>query len=123
AQAAETRERKKAIYSDDPEATGKISDKLLALEQCQTRMRLVNKAHAKFLKNADSNWRDGLTDAEQEIVRAYKPAYSWEPHPFAPYQLTNNNANVRRLKERLKQVEEVQTASERPERRIGDIVI
>lgn len=121
--AGQPNELNKAIFSDDPAATCKIAGKVAQLEERQARMKLVNQAHAKFLKNPDSNWRVGLTDVEQEIVRTYKPAYSWEPHPFAPFQLTNNSANIRRLKERSKQVEKLQAATKRPERHIGDVRI
>ena len=33
--------------------------------------------------------------------REYKPQYSWEPHPYPPYALTNNNAEIRRMRDRV----------------------
>lgn len=46
-----------------------------------------------------------LSDEHQEVIKNYVPQYSWEPHPFAPYQLTNNNANLKRMRARLKELE------------------
>ena len=51
----------------------------------------------------------------KEIVRNYKPAYSWEPHPFPPYSLSNNNANIRRLEKRLIEIEALPTEGDEPQ--------
>src|SRR6202012_3035853 len=57
-----------------------------------------------FLNAPERSESSGLPEAAQTRVRSYKPAYSWEPHPFAPYQMANNNANIRGIKGRIAQL-------------------
>lgn len=100
------------IMAGDADATDRLSAKIAAAEVLQERMKAVNRAHDRFLKDPASLEASGLSDADKAAVRGYKPAYSWEPHPFAPFELTNNNANIRRMKERLEQVGRAKAAPE-----------
>jgi hypothetical protein len=72
------------ISSDDPEAVTKLKAELAALEQRQEAMKAANaawrKAGNKIGRQADGSWRDG-------------------PHP--DYEITNNGANIRRIKQRI----------------------
>jgi hypothetical protein len=68
-------------------------------------MLAVNKARARYLKKPATLEAAELTEAEKERVRNYVPAYSWEPHPFAPFELTNLGANIRRIKQRIAALE------------------
>jgi hypothetical protein len=68
-------------------------------------MKKINKKHAEFLKNPETLKASGLTEETQEKIRNYKPRYSWEPHPYPPYELTNLNGNMRRVKERIAELE------------------
>lgn len=86
--------------------------KLAAREAAQARMKAVNSAHAKFQKDAASLDKSDLSDADKELIRAHKPRYSWEPHPFAPYELSNNNAEIRRMKDRVEELKRRAEASE-----------
>ncbi|MCH8178148.1 MAG: hypothetical protein IIC09_08135, partial [Proteobacteria bacterium] len=79
--------------------------KLKQREDQQVRMKAINAAHKKFLKDPGSLDKTDLTDEDKDWVRRYEPKYSWEPHPLAPYQVTNNNAEIRRLKLRVKMLE------------------
>ena len=101
------------ISSDDPEAVRKLKEERDALEHRQARMKAVNKAHKAFLKDPTTALLEGLSANERQRVENYKPAYSWEPHPFAPYELSNNNANIRRIKGRIQQLEAAAKAPER----------
>jgi len=92
---------KGGISSDDPEAVVKLREELAKIEAQQARMKAVNAAHKSFLKNPESLDRSTLSEADKANVRNYKPAYSWEPHPYQPYSMTNNNANIRRIKARI----------------------
>lgn len=93
-----------AIGSGDDDAIERLTERIAEAEAKQVRMKAVNAAHARYLKNPASLETSGLDHAAVTLIRDYQPAYSWEPHPFAPYQLTNNGAEIRRLKERLAKV-------------------
>lgn len=110
------------IASEDPEAVAKLRNKLERLEAEQARMKAVNAAHKKFLKNPESLDKCDLSDSLKNLIRSYIPRYSWEPHPCAPYMLTNNGAEIRRVKARI---EELGRKSEREhvEREIGSVRI
>ena len=98
------------IMSSDANAGDRLQAKIAQAEKLQERMAAINAAHKRFLKNPASLEASGLSDSDKAIIRNYKPTYSWEPHPFAPYQLQNNNANIRRMKQRVEQVGETQAA-------------
>lgn len=99
----------RVISSDDPGAVQKLKEKLAALEKRQEHMKAINAAHAKYLKQGDSAL-EGLSESDQSLIKSYKPAYSWEPHPFAPYQLSNNNANIKNVQARIAQLEKTKAA-------------
>lgn len=94
-----------SISSDDPEALVKLREKLDDLERRQAYMKAVNAAHKKFLKSPASLDSSDLSEKAKDVIRTYKPQYSWEPHPFPPYAMQNNNANIRRVKLRLAELE------------------
>jgi hypothetical protein len=89
------------IMTGDDNAAERLTAKIAAAEALQERMKAVNKAHDRYAKDPATLEASGLSDQDKASVRNYRPAYSWEPHPFAPFGLTNNNANIRRMKERL----------------------
>lgn len=89
------------IMAGDADAVERLSAKLAEAEREHAAMRQVNAAHKAFLKDPASLDTSALPEKWRAIVRAYKPVYSWEPHPIAPYQLTNSSANIRRMRERL----------------------
>ncbi len=49
---------------------------------------------------------EGISDEKAaEIDEAVKSDYSWITAPYAPYQLSNNNAEINRLKKRIESLE------------------
>lgn len=96
---------KVGISSDDPDAIDKLTAKLASMEALQARMKAINAAHRAFLKNPASLEKSNLSEEDRAKVRLYVPAYSWEPHPFPPYALQNNNANTKRVKARIAELE------------------
>ena len=102
---------KGGISSDDPDAVEKLREKLKKMENTQDMMKYINKVHASFLKDPSSLENANLPEKHKEFIRTYKPQYSWEPHTFAPYQFQNNNGNMRRVRERIVELEKEQ---ERP---------
>lgn len=95
------------IMSGDGDAVERLREKIAEAETQQERMKAVNAAHKAFLKDPASLDAFDLPDKWKETIRNYKPAYSWEPHPIAPFELTNNSANIRRMKERLAGLEQL----------------
>jgi hypothetical protein len=112
-QRAKSAERNTAIFSDDPNATEKLADKIERLEKRQALMRDANKLIRK-------NDTEGLLDlgfSESQIAVLSAPDFMGRIG-FPDYALTNNSANIRRLKKRLEQIqanaerETVETRSE-----------
>ena len=91
------------ISGSDPDAVGKLKAKLESLEDCQETMKLVNSYYraketldgcpflspeqaAKLKSDMLSNWHYGTA-------------------PYLPWQLSNNNAEIRRVKQRIAELE------------------
>lgn len=92
---------KAGISSDDPEAVQKLKDKLTGLQQYQEDMKRVNKQHRA------GGW-DAVTGLKPETIETCRRAMAatpWEKKPFPTYATSNNNANIRRIKERIAQLE------------------
>ena len=87
------------ISADDPEAVAKLRAKLGSLERTQEHMKAVN---AFFRKH---NTLDGCPELSAEEIEKLKVsmARDWRvpPKPFPSYMLTNNNASIRQVKERI----------------------
>lgn len=101
---AEAVDSNQAIFSDDPNATEKLTEKTQQLEERQKLMREANKLVRK--KDTEGLLNMGFTEAQ--IQRLCTPDFCGRVG-FADYRLTNNNANIRRLKQRLTQLEQVST--------------
>lgn len=112
------------IMAGDADATARLAEKIIEAKAMQELMRSVNAAHKRYLKDPATLDACELSDQAKQIIRDYKPQYSWEPHPFAPYQLKNNNANIRRMEQRLAQLEQAhqtpETVTEAGDIRIED---
>jgi DNA repair exonuclease SbcCD ATPase subunit len=96
----------RSIYSDDPDAPERLREKIAELEAKRDKMKATNQA----FKKGDAAFAAvlGVTVEQAAEVRARIMApgsLSWHRKPFAPYELTNLGANIRRQKERLAQIE------------------
>jgi hypothetical protein len=93
------------IRSNDPEAVELLESEIASLKAKQEQMKAVNAAHRAYVKDPESKQAKSLIAAlgkgYQILVRTYEAPYSWEPHPFPPYALSNNLANIKRLEKRL----------------------
>lgn len=96
---------KRTIFSDDADAAENLKKRIADRERIVERMKFVNKAHAKFLKTGVMP--EGVSEAESEKIRNYKPAYTWEPHPFPPYSVTNLRNQIAADRKRLAMVEQM----------------
>ncbi len=90
------------ISADDPAAIEKLQKKLDGLERSQLIMKEVNAYYRKHGK------LDGCALLSPDQIEKLKAsmASSWrsDPRPFESYQLTNNNAEIRRVKTRIEQL-------------------
>jgi hypothetical protein len=93
---AETASKNEAISGDNPEAVKLYVEKLTKLEAAQERMKAVNKAFA----NGDEALKAlGLTDEQIAKMKNGMPSYEKKPYPT--WALTNNSAEIRRVREKI----------------------
>ena len=114
---AESQAQNRAIFSDDPQAVEKLEEKIKRLEDRQAMMIQAN----KLVRKED---REGLAEmgfSAESITRLFTPDFCGRIG-FADYATKNNNANIRRLKERVKHIE-THTNDESSELTIGDVKI
>lgn len=103
-----------AIMSDDPDADNKLTLKIAHAEQLQAQMKACNAAIRKHAKDGPDSQVAALVAlgrTEAQARTLLEPDFCGRIG-FADYQLTNNGANIRRMKERL---ERVTTAQATPE--------
>lgn len=106
-------ENGKNIYSDDPEAVTKLKEKIEKAQKTQEIMKAANTIVRKLLKKG-TPYDPELLKNLGEVVGSKSAEKLLEPdfcggYGFAGYMLTNNNANITRMKKR---VLELQLASE-----------
>lgn len=85
-----------AIFSDDPNATEKLAEKIERLEARQELMRETN----KLVRKKDLAGLEALGYSPARVKLLFTADFCGRIG-FADYQLTNNGANIRRLKKRL----------------------
>lgn len=87
------------ISADDPEAAAKLKVKLESLEEAQETMKLVN---GYYRKEGTLEGCPCLTREQTEKLKA-DMASGWHQGkaPYLPWQLSNNSAEIRRVKKRI----------------------
>jgi hypothetical protein len=92
------------ISSDDPEAVTKLKVELAEREAKQAHMTAVNKLVRKF-KEPSSDAIKAFIEIGVPQVPAiqFMTGTKWE-RGYQAYQLSNNNANIRRIKDRIEQL-------------------
>lgn len=88
------------ISADDPQAVQKLEKKLESLEKSQETMKAVN---AYYRKQKTLDGCPHLSPEQLEKLKA-DMASSWHlgDKPFATWALSNNSAEIRRVKDRIK---------------------
>lgn len=87
------------ISSDDPDAREKLAAKIAKLQALQETMKAIN---AYYKKNKTLEGCPDLSPAQAaKLTASMSRDWRQSPRPFESYQLTNNNANIRRLQQRL----------------------
>lgn len=95
------------ISADDPDAPAKLRDKLAALEKSQANMKLANATIRKHAKSGLAAQVAALVElgySERHATALVEPDVLGRVG-FPDYALTNNNANIRRVMQRLAEVE------------------
>lgn len=94
------------ISSDDPDAIEKLRAELASMEESQERMKAANKAirsHKTQETRIAALVAQGLT--EPQATELLKPDFAGRVG-FPDYALKNNNANARRVKARIAELEQ-----------------
>ena len=108
-------ESNEAISSDDPEALEKLRAKVASIETTKERMKECN----ALIRKARAAAKGKGTDETRAIIDALVKALGWPEERaaqlakpdcfgnigFADFELTNRGAEVRRLKQRIAQLE------------------
>jgi hypothetical protein len=97
------------ISSDDPEAVQKLQAEIDRAEALQARMVAANKAIRA--KDPGSLAAQGFT--ERQISELFSPDFMGRLG-FPSYALSNNNANIRRMKQRIDQLRREHSKREEP---------
>ena len=119
----QTIDNDRAIYSDDPQAIQKLKQRLSDMEEYQAWMKTINKL-CRSKKLSDEQIAERLEDkygcSTSGIQKLLNPQYSYEKRGFQTWRLSNNNANIRRIKERIAQLEKAENEETR-ERTMGEV--
>ena len=116
------------ISSDDPDAIDKLREKLAGMEAQQAHMKAVNKI-VKAKKPTDEQKIASLGEMGISTASAKKflKGDFIGRTGYADFELTNNNANIRRVKERIAELEKRAAFQTRREEEAGtankDIVV
>ena len=120
---ARAAENNNAIFSDDPEAITKLREKLESLQKSQELMKAVNAIIRK--KNlSDEQKKEQIIKAglkEKYATDILQPDYCGRIG-FPSFSLTNNNANIKRIKDRIAHLEKL-NAAETAEKKFGEVSI
>lgn len=87
------------IMSDDKNALEKLREKLRNLDELQKKMKAVN---AYYRKNKTI---EGCPDLTAELLEDLESLSTLRDAPYPGWALSNNNANIRRVRERIAQLE------------------
>lgn len=114
-QRVKSAEANKAIFSDDPNVVEKLAEKIERLEKRQELMKQAN----KLIRKNDVEGLLNLGFSESAVNQLFKPDFCGRIG-FADYNLTNNSANIRRLKQRL-ELEKQKESLETKEVKVGEV--
>ena len=90
------------ISADDPQTVQKLEAKLASLVEAQENMKAINAYYRKH------GTLDGCTVLPEKQIQALqqdmKSSWHLEPKPFQSFELSNNNAEIRRTRARIEEL-------------------
>ena len=89
------------IMSGDADALDQLRDKLAKLEAHQDHMKQIN---AYYRKHNSFEGCPGISAADAEKLAKYMADF-YQHQPFPSWELSNNNANIRRIRDRIEHIE------------------
>lgn len=89
--------------ANEPQSVEKLTEELQKCEQLQETMKGVN---AHWRKTGTCMGAPGITDEQAKKIddKIVNARYSSDRQPFSSYDLTNNNSQIKRLREKLAEV-------------------
>ena len=124
------RQLENTIFSDDPDAIERLQEKLAGLEQLQEQMKGINKIIRTCKKLPDEETIARIKaayptlsdDTAREIVIPPENL-SYLGRGIPSYHISNNNANIRRIKQRIEEIKRRQERQTSAENAPGGILI
>lgn len=99
---------KQPILSGDEQAVELLQEKLEGLKENQEAMKAVN---AYYRKEKTLDGCPNLTQEEIEKLKAeMASSWHWADVPYLPFEFSNNNANIKRTRERLESLKKAKEA-------------
>lgn len=96
------------IKASDENALEMLQDKLSKRIEAQEEMKSIN---AYYRKHKTLEGCEDLTEEQQvKYMKAMENSWRTNPIPFESWQLSNNNAEIHRLQDRIKKLEAVKAA-------------
>lgn len=96
---------KQPILSGDEQAVELLQEKLDGLIETQNTMKAVNAYYRK------EKTLDGCPELTQEEIEKLKAnmasSWHWADIPYLPFELSNNNANIKRTRDRLESLKKI----------------
>lgn len=114
---------KGGISSDDPEAIDKLQEKLAGMEARQEQMKAANKI-VRSKKLGDEEKIAGLKELgiTAAVAKSLMEGDYMGRTGYASFELSNNNANIRRVRERISQLAQREKVREALEEEKGEAV-
>ena len=94
----------KVIYSNDALAIEKLEAKIDSLTELQNKMKNVN---AYYKKNKTLDGCELLDEKEIRELKEKLIMFHYYSQPYPTFELTNNNQNIHRLKDRLENLKKL----------------
>jgi hypothetical protein len=94
-------ENSTAVSSDDPEALAKLTQKLQLMEQEREELKTIN----KLVKKSDRDGLKALGLSDRRIHELFTPSQCGGGIGIPAYVITNLGANIRRVKDRIAQLQ------------------